>query len=257
MLANSPLLSPIGVGAISNSEPAFTAPPTIDVQPVDVLWATGMTYTFTSQVSDFESIQWYRNGVPYNGLSGGDSEDMLVRFAPEDNGANYYFIANNSFDSVQSNTVTVSLRHRIYMNWTLVPEFQTTQSNAFNSVRFRDDGTIFTETAGVDTWVSSVGHPDLPPFDISDYEVKLVSVSGEAIAEPPILFDFVEMYDLIYVRLNISSVPINESRNYSVQIRDKLLPEFNWAGWDTGTLFYRKVTAASPSHYSPVLPPSS
>lgn len=258
MPVNSALLSPLGIGTVSNSKPIFTELPTIDVQPTDVLWATGMTYTFTSQVSDFDTIQWYRNGTPYGGLSGGDAEDMLVRFAPEDNGATYYLIATNNVGSVQSDTVTASLRHRVYMNWTLMPELQTTAGTLFIPLRFNDTGTIDTTITDAETWVGPVGDPNMPTFNMADYEVKVVSVSGEATiySTSPIKATFVDMYNDIYVRLDIRNVPLDVSRNFSVQVQDKLLPGFNWAGWDSATIFYRKVTAVTQSYYTPLLPPS-
>lgn len=245
MLVNNPMLSPLTIGTFENTGPAYTTPPVIEIQPTDVLWAIGMTYTFNSSVKDYESIQWYRNDVPYAGINVGNAEDLLVRFSPSDNGAKYHFVATNSFDHIKSNVVTATLRHRIYMNWSLLSEIQTSDQKLV--IKFKDDGSIEVLQPNTEQWLSGVGSQGMPSLVMSDYQAKVTTLTGGEIdPTSPIKTEFVDMHDGISIIIDISSVPMNESRHLSIQIQDKQLPGFNWAGWDRADLFFRRISSGTP-----------
>lgn len=243
----NPLLTPVGIGLVGGTQAPVPVLPVVRTNPTSSTEAVGLSHTLEAEfIGDGMTFQWYENGSK---IPGETSETFYMGILNEDyNLREYYCVATNAAGSVNTTTATLTMRHRIYLNLSLLPAI-----NTHGNVRviFSDDGyiNITSPTENLsDTWIS-VNLPNLPAFDISQYTVQCTNVSNPLTitAGSQIKTDQpVTMSDGVYLEVNTDAVSEGESRTVRLEIVDTVLPNYNWAGWDNDEVFMRRVAATAP-----------
>lgn len=216
-------------------------PPIVTKSPESATVAVGIPHTFTAGFSGANvTAQWIKNGLDIP-----NQNQLSYTLIPNSSmqGDQFSCSGRNEGGSVVTELATLTLRPRIYMNWDLTMFTQWATDKI--SLRFNADGTInyFSDQGQQnEEWCSSATDPALN-FNISDYEVRLVTLKGEATVDSTsdITFAATAMTDGITLVIDISQCPTEESRSFSVQVTDKTMPGYNWAGWNSDVLYYKRL----------------
>jgi len=220
-------------------EPGPTRP-ILDKSPESLTTAVGMYARFESVFSGEGVTQkWYMGG---DVIEGENESVLLLMCNSSMQGSQIQSKAFNAGGETQSEIATLTLRPRIYMDWGMT--LNQLQARDKVNLQFNADGSIdYTSSLEIqwEQWCPSANDLALG-FNMSDYEVRLQTSKGEAVvdASSDITFDAVTMFDGMKLVLDISAVPIDADRTFSVIVVDKTMPEFNWAGWNSEVLYYEK-----------------
>lgn len=218
--------------------------PILKVSPTSSTEAVGIEHELKSEFKGNNlTYQWYKNGSP---ISNSNSKQYDINPTASDNGSTFYCVASNPLGSAQTETATLSLRPRIYFNtgnWSAFDSSDTVK------IKFKSDGFIDVITSeqtlsNFDNWVSPVNDPNLPAFNLSDYKTRVSRLSGDLAIEPgSIGSSFETLSNGDYIEINVAGLTIDQSSFFDIEFQDSQLPNYNWAGWDSGNVFVRRIEA--------------
>lgn len=134
-------------GSVASNEVSLTvggaiAPVTISQQPVNTSGSPGGNASFTVAAIGGAPItyQWYKNGFS---IPGATSATLNINGIGQGDVANYYVVATNPVNSIQSNTVSLSLGITAGWGWTAgVPQTPGDLQAAQGTGLFTSGGTI-------------------------------------------------------------------------------------------------------------------
>lgn len=231
------------VGTIAPPEPPQDTQPTVIESPSSSTDSVGITKTLSAKFGGNNlEYQWYRNGSP---ISGAKEEKYLFLPKSSNNGDEYYCTASNSLGTATTSTATLELRPRIYFNtsiWNAL-ETSTTLKLVFKSNGFIDIITSEGTLANFDSWVSPTDDSNLPPFNLGDYQVRTLALPSYLTKVGGSIDDtFKDLSDGMYLEVRPTGLEVGESGLFKLEFQDKKMPGYNWAGWDEGDVFLRKIS---------------
>lgn len=237
MLAASPMLSPLGLGLLNMKEPVKK--PVLVKSPESSTESVGFRHRYEAIFTGTDiTYQWYLDDTPIEGATSWHYSFLMNQ---EYHNKTFHCVATNEAGSVPSGKATLTLRHRIYLNLSLQ---EAVRSDGKLRITLSRDGRITAHSSMTDWWDTWIDPnlSKLPPFDISQYNCRVLSLpSGVTKTGGDIAINtWTQVKDGIYIELDISSLANEDTRHIVFCLQDRVMPNYNWSGWDNDQIFLKR-----------------